>query len=129
VTTKVMVVPVSAWDTGQFVLASWAAASNASASIPGTTPRTESLIPVMPAPGWKVTSARVSMLVGGVPAVARPRDSDMEKQVEWAAAISSSGLVLPLACSARAGQLTSKLPAPEETSSTSPWPSFSEPSQ
>ena len=37
-----------------------AAASNCSASIPGTTAVTVSLIPVMPCPGWKVTSALVS---------------------------------------------------------------------
>ena len=36
-----------------------------------------------------------------LPPLARPRDSAIEKQVEWAAAISSSGLVLPFACSAR----------------------------
>ena len=71
--------------------------------MPGTTPLTVSLMPVMPLPGWKVTSAVVSMLVGGVPAPASPWDSAIEKQVECAAAISSSGLVLPLACSARDG--------------------------
>jgi len=60
----------------------------------------------MPLPGWKLTSAEVSRLVGGVPALARPLDSAIEKQVEWAAAISSSGLVLPLASSAREAQVT-----------------------
>ena len=74
----------------------------------------------MPCPGWKVTLAVVSTAVGGVPAFASPFESAIEKQVEWAAAISSSGLVFPLAASARAGQLTSKLPTPEEVRSTVP---------
>ena len=49
----------------------------------------------MPSPGWKVTSAWVSSACGGVPAWASPLDSAIEKQAECAAAISSSGLVLP----------------------------------
>jgi hemoglobin len=98
--------------------------------MPGTTARTFSTIPVMPLPGWKVTSAVVSTEAGaGLPASTSSLATDIEKQVECAAAISSSGLVLPLGASTRAGQLTSKLPRPDETSSTSPSPSFSEPSQ
>ena len=46
-------------------LASSAAAWNCSAVIPGTTPVTLSLMPVIPSPAWKVTSARVSSEVGG----------------------------------------------------------------
>ena len=48
VASKVMVVPVSACETGQFCLASSAAAANCSAVRPGTTAFTVSLIPVMP---------------------------------------------------------------------------------
>ena len=57
VASTVIVVPVSALETGQFTLASCAAASNSSAVMPGTTPVTVSLMPVIPGPGSKVTSA------------------------------------------------------------------------
>jgi len=54
----------------------------------------------------------------------------MAKQAEWAAATSSSGLVVPLASSAaRLGKDTVKVPTPELVSSTSPLPSLSPPSQ
>jgi hypothetical protein len=97
------------------------AAENALWSSPGTTAVTVSWMPVMPWPGWKVTSALVSTELGaGFPAKTSSLATDIEKQVECAAAISSSGLVRPFGCSVRAGQLTSKLPLPEETSSTSP---------
>ncbi len=101
-----IVVPVSAWLTGQFALASSAAFTKPSSSRPGTSPSTVRWMPVMPVPGWKVTSALVFSLVGGVPALARPLESAIEKQLECAAAMSSSGLVLPFACSARDGQET-----------------------
>ena len=65
---SVIVVPVRAWLTGQFFLASSAAATNASLSMPGTVPSTVRWMPVMPSPGWKLTSAEVTSLVGGVPA-------------------------------------------------------------
>ena len=57
----------------------------------------------MPVPGVNSTSACVSSEVGGVPALPSAADSAIEKQDEWAAAISSSGLVLPFASSARDG--------------------------
>ena len=47
-----------------------------------------------------MTSARVSSEVGGA-ALGKTFDSAMLKQVEWAAAINSSGLVWPFGCSAR----------------------------
>jgi hypothetical protein len=59
-------------------------------------------------------------VAAGFPAETSSLANDIEKQVEWAAAMSSSGLVLPFGASVRAGQVTSKLPIPEETSSTSP---------
>ena len=64
-------------------------------------------MPVMPSPGWKVTSAWVSIDSGALPAPASACDSAIEKQVECAAAISSSGLVLPFASFAREAQVTS----------------------
>ena len=53
----------------------------------------------------------------------------MEKHAECAAAISSSGLVLPLASSVRAAQDTSKVPMPEDSRVTWPAPSKRLPSQ
>ena len=47
-----------------------------------------------------------------MPALARPFDSAIEKQDECAAAMSSSGLVLPFGSSARAGHETSYVPSP-----------------
>ena len=64
------------------------------------------------------TSALVSSVVGGVPALESPAERAMEKQEECAAAISSSGEVLPFASSEREGQETSKVPTPEDCSST-----------
>ena len=45
--------------------------------------------------------------LGGVPACARAWDSAIEKHAEWAAAISSSGLVRPSGSSALEAQVTS----------------------
>lgn len=61
--------------------------------------------------------------------MARPLESAIEKQLEWAAAISSSGLVLPFAFSARDGQETGYSPIPEESRVTTPLPSIRLPSQ
>src|SRR5205085_11515807 len=85
----------SAFETGQVSFASCAACRNASSSMPGTLPSTVSAIFVMPWPGWNVTVAEVCSSSGGVPAFARPLVNAIEKQAAWAAAISSSGLVLP----------------------------------
>ena len=62
---------------------------------------------MIPVPGTKSTSADVSRAVGGVPALASAPDRAMEKHEVWAAAISSSGLVLPFASWERAAQDTS----------------------
>ena len=114
----------SAFETGQFTFAPSAASRKPSASIPGTVPRTASAIRVIPVPGTNVTAAEVSSRVGGVPAFASPPASAIEKHDACAAAISSSGLVLPPdASSVRAAQLTSRGPnAPEPTSSIVPEP-------
>src|SRR6478735_5330343 len=53
----------------------------------------------------------------------------MLKQVECAAAMSSSGLVRPSGFSARDAQVTSKVPVLDESRETLPAPSRSEPSQ
>ena len=56
-------------------------------------------------------------------------DRAMEKHEECAAAISSSGLVRPFGCSARDAHVTSNPPRPDDTSSTRPVPSISDPFQ
>jgi hypothetical protein len=61
----------------------------------------------MPVPGLKVTSAFVWTSSGVWPAWASAWLKAMEKQAECAAAISSSGLVLPSEASVRAFQVTS----------------------
>ena len=83
----------------------------------------------MPSPGWKVTSAVVSSVAGGVPALASALDRAIEKHDEWAAPISSSGLVRPAGSSARDAHVTSKPPSPDDSSSTRPEPSRREPCQ
>jgi hypothetical protein len=87
----------------------------------------KSRIPVIPVPGWKSTSAAVRSWVGGVPARERAADSAIEKHVEWAAAMSSSGLVTPLGSSDRAGHETGNVPMPDEARVTAPPPSSREP--
>lgn len=124
-----MFVPVSALLTGQFFLASSAAAANSASEIPGTDARTESCIPVIPSGSAKVTFADVVMAVGGCPPWVSPNARAMEKQAECAAAMSSSGLVRPLGASARDAQVSSKLPTPEESRLTEPLPASSGPSQ
>src|SRR5690606_21549225 len=97
----------SAWLTGQPDLAPSAASWNCSAVMPGTVPVTLRTTPVMPVPGWNVTSAVVSSEVAGVPACASACESAIEKHVECAAAMSSSGLVCPSGSSVRAAHVTS----------------------
>ncbi|EFE65988.1 conserved hypothetical protein [Streptomyces viridosporus ATCC 14672] len=122
--------PFRAWLTGQLTLASSAAAWKAASSAPGTVPSTVRWMPVMPSPGTKVTSAEVVRRVGGVPALSRMLEKAIEKQLECAAAISSSGLVLPLASSARDAQVTGCSPMlPEESKETTPLPLKRLPSQ
>jgi hypothetical protein len=62
----------SAFDTGQFSTASWAAVANVSASMPGTEPVTVRAIFVIPVPGTNDTVADVSRLSGGFPPWASP---------------------------------------------------------
>ena len=62
--------PASACETGQFFFASSAAARKPSASSPGTVPRTERALFVIPVPGTNVTVAEVCSRSGAVPACA-----------------------------------------------------------
>jgi len=74
-TSRLIGVAARALLTGQAVFAPSAASANSSAVIPGTVPLTFRTIPVIPVPGWKVTSAEVSIAVGGVPALASAFES------------------------------------------------------
>jgi REP element-mobilizing transposase RayT len=116
--------PASAFETGQPAFAASAASRKPSASRPGTTPRTVSALRVIPVPGTNVTVADVLSRSGGEPALASPSESAIEKHEACAAAISSSGLVLPPdASSDLAAQVTSSGPkALEPTSSIVPEP-------
>src|SRR5207245_11099662 len=82
-------------------------------------------------PGGKGTVAEVVSPSGGVPAFAKPAESAIEKQEACAAAISSSGLVLPPVWSSeRAAQLTASPPnAPLVVESIVPLPSIKPPFQ
>src|SRR5947209_14670060 len=91
--------------------------------MPSTVPRTARRICVMPLPGVKSTSADVSNVVGACPCLPRTLDSAIEKHDECAAAISSSGLVLPLGSSERAAHDTSYVPMPDDCNATLPLPS------
>ena len=71
-------VPARALLTGQPALASWANFSKSPADRPGTLARTVRWMPVMPSPGWNVTSALVSTFSGGEPAPARACESAIE---------------------------------------------------
>jgi hypothetical protein len=92
-------------------LAAWAAFSKPSASSPLTSPRTvRAIFVIAGAPSFfpKVTSAVTSSDSTVPPARPISPERAMEKQDEWAAAMSSSGLVMPPASSAlRLGQDTS----------------------
>ena len=63
-------------------------------SRPGTTAFTLRWLPVMPVPGLNVTDAVVFDRSGGVPFSASASENAMLKQDEWAAASSSSGVVV-----------------------------------
>src|SRR5699024_2974656 len=67
--------------------------------------------------------ALVSTDVGGVSLEASSLDSAIAKQEAWAAAINSSGFVVPPPGSDRAFQETSKLPTPEVCNVVVPDPS------
>ena len=80
--------------------------------------------------GPNETSAVTSSAIGVPPASAITFESAIGKHAEWAAAMSSSGLVVPSAASAvRFGQETSNVPTPDEVSSTCPEPSRRPPFQ
>ena len=76
-----------------------------------------------------VTEAVVSIDSGGVPFWASACENAMLKHEEWAAAISSSGVVTEVEPSLRAFQLTSNVPMPEDWNATWPDPSMRPPFQ
>src|ERR1700691_195310 len=84
-----------ALETGQFSLASSAAALKPAASRFSASPESVMRISVIPTPGWKSTSTDVLSEIAGLPVLARPFESAIEKHDACAAAISSSGLVPP----------------------------------
>src|SRR4051812_11515952 len=85
---------------------------------------------MIPCPGWNVRVADVSSFSGGLPAFASPFESAIAKHDAQAAAISSSGLVLPFGSSAREAQETLSAPnAPLGTCSIVPLPFIMAPSQ
>src|SRR6202167_194644 len=90
----------SALETGQLTFASSAAALKPAASRLSASPESVMRISVIPVPGTKSTSTEVLSEIAGLPVVARPFESAIEKHDACAAAISSSGLVLPFASSA-----------------------------
>jgi len=90
--------------------------------MPSTWAFTVRCTPVIPSPATKVTSAVASSWVGGVSLPASSFESAMQKQAACAAAISSSGVVFPPDSSARAFQLTSKVPSPEVSRVVRPEP-------
>ena len=120
----------SAFETGQPTFAPSAASTNAGLVDAGHGAATESAIFVIPAPGTKVTVADVSSCSAGVPAFASPSESAIEKQAEWAAAISSSGLVLPFGLLRARGPTDVEGPkAPLPASWIVPEPSINVPRQ
>jgi len=83
----------------------------------------------MPTPGLKVTEALVSTRSGGVPFSASACESAMLKQEAWAAAMSSSGVVVVSLPSLRDFQSIGNVPRCEEEKATVPEPSVSDPVQ
>ena len=83
---------------------------------------------VIPTPPSNAATTSVSSLVGGVLARARMPESAIEKQVESAAAISSSGLVPAEASSARARHVTFCGPVTPLPSVNTPDPLWRSPS-
>ncbi len=86
-------------------------------------------MPVIPCPGTKVAVAWTSSDAGGSPAFPSALESAIEKQEAWAAAINSSGLVLPPWASERAFQSTANGPDAPEVSVVVPAPVIRSPSQ
>ena len=83
----------------------------------------------MPSPGWKVTAAVTCRLSGACPALASALENAIEKQAEWAAPSSSSGLVVPATPSERAFQFTGNSAASDESRDVVPDPLVRSPNQ
>src|SRR5919106_3831681 len=94
--------------------------------MPGTVPVTSSAILVIRKPASVFANVAVALVrssSGALPACARMLDRDIEKHAACAAAISSSGLVLPPDSSVRAAHVTGSGPvAPLLSNVTVPEP-------
>src|SRR5881394_2789634 len=99
--------------------------------MPGTTPRTVrcELVTFGPSSIDRVTVAETSRRSGALPAWASSCESAMEKHEAWAAATSSSGLVLPSERSVRDAQVTGRSAAAPLANDNVPFPWARSPSQ
>src|SRR5215213_4221879 len=107
--TLILTLPWSALDTGQRSSARPTIRSNFTASSPGTTARTDRSTLVIrgaPSTSSRVHSAVTANRSGGEPSSPRTSASAIAKQLAWAPAISSSGLVLPSGCLVREAHVT-----------------------
>src|SRR5580658_10943099 len=106
--SSISVLLANSLEIGQPALASAAALSKASLVAPGTVAVVVNAILVIAKPASvlaSVTAAWVSILSGVKPAPPNCAPSAMEKQLAWAAAISSSGVVPEAAPSNRVAKL------------------------
>src|SRR5690348_16689218 len=100
--------------------------------MPGTRPRTSRFIVVILRPPSTRSSAQTASTVsfsGGDPAELSVFENAIAKQVAWAAAISSSGLVLPSERSVREANVTGRSPTAPLPTWTRPDPCVRLPSQ
>src|SRR5690349_14260336 len=100
--------------------------------MPGTRPRTSRFIVVILRPPSTRSSAQTASTVsfsGGDPAVLSVFENAIAKRVAWAAAISSSGLVLPSERSVREANVTGRSPTAPLPTWTRPDPCVRLPSQ
>src|SRR5215207_6289881 len=107
--TLILTLPWSALDTGQRSSARPTIRSNFPASSPGTTARTDRSTLVIrgaPSTSSRVHSAVTANRSGGAPSSPSTSASAIAKQLAWAPAISSSGLVLPSGCLVREAHVT-----------------------
>src|SRR5918994_4113961 len=115
---RISTLPSSALLTGQPSCACSTALWKSSASMPGTLPRiSRSTLATLTLSTSNVHTALISSRSGGVPPSARTLESAIAKHAPWAAAMSSSGLVLPSERSVREAQvmgISSIAPLPTE---------------
>ena len=110
--TSILTLPRSALETGQRSAASPTACSKSGASRPGTRARTVSWTVVIrgaPSTSSSVHAALTVRRSGGVLCSPRASASAIAKQLAWAPAMSSSGLVLSSGRSVRDAHVTGEL--------------------